>query len=512
MSWSTTFYTPIADIPKIHKRTRNGFLSGKTKSIEFRKEQIAQVGYLLKDNEQRIKDALKADLGRPALETEFFDFAGVYIDVKTSYENVEKWTKWRRAEFNLNFFPMGPKMHAEPKGVVLVVAPFNFPVYLILSPLVGAIAARCGAVIKPSEQTPTYAALLAELVAKYLDNELYQVINGGVPETTAPMPSFGILPNHDAGNARVARIIARAAAKHLTPLTLEVSPIAKYSTEHDSVAQNPVVIDPKCDLQNAAKRILWGRFSNAGQASHSFSCALFCLAPEYVLVPEEFQDILLDAFEKTYNTFYPDGPEKSDSLSRIVSVAQAERLERLIRQTRGKVVLGGDTKTAERYVAPTVVRDVRFDDPLMENEIFGPILLVVPVKNIEEAVKFINSRGAPLAVYVFSGNKRFQKRVFENTQSGAVVANETGITAGVPGLPMGGVGASGYGYFTGKFIFDQFTHLRVSIDNPSWVDKIGLGFRYPPFKVCSTKQLQALTPSLPPRPSPEAAFGKRRVF
>ncbi|KAI0356760.1 NAD-dependent aldehyde dehydrogenase [Trametes cingulata] len=486
---TTLTYTSLEDITKIHQRARDAFLSGKTKSIAFRKEQISQVGYLLKDNEQRIKDALKLDLGRHEIETEFFDFAAVYIGVRTAYDNVESWAKLQRAEFNLNFFAMSPKLKAEPKGVALLVSPFNVPVYLTLSPLVSAIAGGNAVVIKPSEQTPAYSALLAELVPQYLDNDLYHVVNGGPQEMTKVLE---LRWDHIfyVGNGRVGRIIAEAAAKHLTPLTLELG------------GKNPVVLDPKCDLQLAARRILWGRFSNTGQ---------ICLCPEYVLVPRDFQDTLVEAMKEVYHSFYPEGPEKSDSLSRIVSQAHAARVKRLIDETKGTIVLGGQADVESRFVAPTIVRDVKGDDPLMQDEIFGPVLAIVPVDSIDEAIAFINARDTPLAVYVFSQDKAFKNKVFENTRSGAAVANETVITAGIPGLPMGGVGGSGYGYYGGKHAFDEFTHLRVSIDNPGWVDKVAFGFRYPPYK--PTKLIAMLSPSLPPRvgKTPNAAT-KRWAF
>ncbi|KAI0819376.1 NAD-aldehyde dehydrogenase [Trametes gibbosa] len=473
---STEFFTPILDIPKIHERARLAYYSGKTKSIAFRKEQLVQVGYLLKDNEQRFIDALKHDLGRPSQETVFFDFSPVYGEVRMAYENVEKWVKTYRADFNLNFFAMGPKMRAEPKGTVLIIAPFNFPVFLVLSPLVGAIAAGNAAVMKPSEQTPAFSALLAELVPQYLDPELYHVINGGIPEMTKTLE---LEWNHR--NGRVARIIAQAAARHLTPLTLEVSCVGK----------NPVVVDPKCDITMTARRLLWGRFSNAGQ---------ICLSPEYVLVPEGFQDTLVEAMKEVYHSFYPEGPEKSDSFSRIVSEAHATRIKRLIDETNGTIVFGGQANVSQRYVAPTLVKDVKGDDVLMQEEIFGPVLPLVPVKSIDDAIAFINARENPLAVYVFSVDKEFQNKVFDNTESGAAVANETVISCGD-------------GYYTGKHMFDEFTHLRVSIDNPAWVDKVALGFRYPPYK--PSKQMQALSPALPSRPNKpqsSAIAGKRWGF
>ncbi|KAI0649636.1 NAD-dependent aldehyde dehydrogenase [Trametes meyenii] len=477
MSASTSFYTPIEQIPKIHTRAWQAWRTGKTKSVAWRKEEIAQLGYMIKDNEQRIKDSLRIDLGRPEHETEFFDFSAVYIDIKLAYDNLEEWTKTEKPAFNLTFSAMRPQMRAEPKGAVLLIAPFNFPVALILGPLVGAIAAGNAVVIKPSEQTPAYSALLAELVPQYLDPDLVQVVNGGVPETTALLErDWGHI--FYIGNARVGRIIAAAAAKHLTPVTLELG------------GQNPVVVDPKCNLKTTARRILWGRFSNAGQ---------ICLCPDYVLVPEEFQDKLATAFTEVYHEFYPEGPANSESFGRIVTEGHAARLQKLLEKTRGSVVFGGDSDVSARYVAPTLIRDVRMDDPLLEDELFGPILSLVPVKSIDDAIACINSKAPPLAVYVFSQDKAFQKKIFDNTRSGSAVANETLLCAGVPGLPIGGVGASGYGYFSGKFMFDQFTHLRASIDSPTWLDKVGLGLRYPPYSK-SKMAIRLLAPSLPARP------------
>ncbi|KAI1784926.1 NAD-dependent aldehyde dehydrogenase [Ganoderma leucocontextum] len=444
---ATLAYTAIEDIPKIHGRAREAFESGRTKSVAFRKEQIAQVGYLLKDNELRLREALMQDLGRPHLETDFLDFSPVYIDVAKAYGSLGKWTATKKAEFDFRFWAMGPKYRHEAKGVVLIIAPFNGPVVMTMSPLIGAIAAGNAVVLKPSEQTPATSALFAELFPKYLDPELYQVVNGGVPETTKLLE---LQWDHIlyTGNGRIARIVAAAAAKNLTPLTLEVR-----------LRFNPVVLDPKSDLKLAAKRILWGRCLNSGQV---------CVCPEYVLVPEEHQDAFVNAVKDVYREFYPDGPEKSDSFARIVGESHVQRIKNLLDNTKGKVVFGGEVDVAKKYVAPTLVRDVSGDDSLMSEEIFGPVLLVVPVKDTDEALSFINRRDHPLVVYVFSKDKAFQNKVLNNTKSGSFVANDTMIIVGVPGLPMGGVGPSGYGYYTGFDMFEQFSHKRACIDNPSW--------------------------------------------
>ncbi|EJF59174.1 aldehyde dehydrogenase [Dichomitus squalens] len=475
---STLAYTSIEEIPKIHATARAAFQSGRTKSIEFRKAQIAQVGYLIKDNEQRFKEALRSDLGRPDQETELLDFGPTYAEVKDAYSNVAKWAKPQGIPFSINWFAMKPRVVAEPKGVALIISPFNFPIFLLLTPLISAIAAGSAAVLKPSEQTPAFSTLIAELVPKYLDPELYHVINGGVPETTKILE---LQWDHIlyTGNGRVGRIIALAAAKHLTPVTLELG------------GKNPVVIDPRVDVKLAARRLLWGRFSNAGQ---------ICLSPEYVLVPEHFQDTLVEALKEAYASFYPEGPEKSDSLSRIVSSAHAARIKKLIDETKGTIVVGGQADVEKRYIAPTVVRDVKEGDSLLGDEIFGPVLALVPVKDVDEAIKFIQAREYPLAVYVFTHDKQFEKKVFSNTKSGAAVTNETVITAGVPGLPVGGIGPSGYGYYTGKHAFEQFSHYRVSLKNPAWVDKVAFFFRYPPYKPENRKYVKATSSSLPPRP------------
>ncbi|KAH9902373.1 aldehyde dehydrogenase [Cubamyces lactineus] len=483
---STLTYTPVEDILKIHATARQAFESGKTKSLEFRKEQIAQLAYLIKDNADKLRAALKADLGRPYPETDLLDFGPAFGQIKHAYDNVEKWNKPQSMEFSLNWFPMRPKKIPQPKGVALIIAPFNLPVFLLFGPLTSAIAAGNAAVLKPSEQTPVTSQLLAELLPQYLDPELYHFVNGGVPETTRLLE---LQWDHIlyTGNGRVARIVAAAAAKHLTPLTLELG------------GKNPVVVDPKMDVKLAAKRILWGRFSNSGQ---------ICVCPEYVLVPAHFQDTLVEAMKEAYQSFFPEGPENSDSFARIVSEAHATRIKRLLDNTKGTVVLGGQTDVAKRYIAPTVVRDVTGEDPLMSEEIFGPVLAVIPVKDVDEAISFIRARDHPLAVYVFSHDKKFQQKVFENTKSGAAVVNETVINAGVPALPVGGIGPSGTGYYSGKHAFEQFSHYRTSLNNPSWVDTLIFGFRYPPFKPSYQKYTAALFGNLPPRPGKKSSAAK----
>jgi len=286
----------------------------------------------------------------------------------------------------------------------------------------------------------------------------------------------------------VGRIVAAAAAKHLTPITLELG------------GKSPVVIDPKCDLETAARRILWGKVANAGQT---------CVAPDYILVPRDFQDKFVKALKNAYETFYPDAERAAaaEAYARLATPAAFTRVNNLLQQTKGEIVFGGSVNEGTKYIEPTVVKNVTADDSLMQEEIFGPLLPVVPVNDVNEAINFINARDHPLALYVFSADPAFKAKVFDNTQSGSAVANETIVIPGVDDLPFGGIGPSGSGYHTGKYTFDIFTHLRSSIDNPSWVDKI-LSMRYPPYTQKKLSLVQkAFFPSLPARPTGPPSLG-----
>ncbi|KAF9471948.1 NAD-aldehyde dehydrogenase [Pholiota conissans] len=495
---STTLqYTPIEQIEGIRNELRAGFASGKLQSIPYRKYQITQLIYLVKDNMTRFEEALKKDLNRPVLESRFLDIIPTITEAVAQLKGVDKWAKPTKPPFSLNFSAMRPLIRKEPKGTVLVISPFNYPVWLTLGPLAGAIAAGNTTLLKPSESTPATSALMTELVEKYLDKDIVRVVNGAVAETTKILE---LQWDHIlyTGSGRVARIVATAAAKHLTPVTLELG------------GKSPVVVDPGCDLKTTAHRLLWGKVVNAGQT---------CVAPDYILVPRDFQDKLCDALKEvslttmplatSYAEFYPDGVSSPDSYSRIVTPQATARISGLLERTKGKVVFGGEVDKDNRFIAPTLVRDVPADDSLMTEEIFGPLLPIVPVDSIDDAIKFINARDHPLAVYVFTKDESVKAKVFNQTQSGGVIANETVIHPGVDGMPFGGIGPSGYGQHTGKYTFDMFTHLRTSIDSPSWVDII-LKFRFPPYTASKQDQPLRLMGSLPARPKgpPSAVGGK----
>ncbi|KIJ27614.1 hypothetical protein M422DRAFT_190818 [Sphaerobolus stellatus SS14] len=437
-------YTSLDEINAIHSELRTSFNGGKAKSIQFRKEQLLQLAYMLQDNGDRLSEALYKDLKRSAVEAYTNDIGPVIKEALLAHDKIESWVKPERGPFDPNFFIFSPQFHKQPKGVVLVISPFNYPLYCS-GAIVGAIAAGCPFVLKLSENTPSVAQLLAELFPKYLD------------QVCEDDHKFSYILTF----TRVGRIVASAAAKHLTPVTLELG------------GKSPVLVDSNADFEVVARRVLWGRMCNSGQT---------CLAPEYILVHESQQERLVKAFQKTCKDFYGEDPRKSESYCRICTLPAWERLTTLLTQTKGRIVLGGDADREERYIAPTIVQDVSFDDILMEEELFGPILSIVPIRSFEIGVQYINAHGAPLALYVFSEDSKFCAYVRDNTISGSFLVNDTVIHGASMTMPFGGVGASGYGAQKGIHSFNTFTHRKPCFKSPKWFDRI-LNVRFPPYTV-----------------------------
>ncbi|KAH9836489.1 NAD-dependent aldehyde dehydrogenase [Rhodofomes roseus] len=439
-------FTPIDEIPKIHRELGEVFQTGKTRSIAFRKQQLLQLCYLLQDNTERFQEALFSDLGRPREEAAYLELIGTLLEVKDAHDKVNKWAKTKKSPFHFLWGTLSPQTRKEPKGTVLIISPFNYPIWLTLCPVSSAIAAGNVVLLKPSELSPATAALLTELIPKYLDPDLVRVVNGGVPETTKilELPFDHILYT---GNNRVAKIVSAAAAQHLTPVTLELG------------GKSPCVIDPKCNAKVAAKRIMWGKLLNCGQ---------LCLAPDYILVPESFQDEFVEALVNAYHELHPTDPKTSGMVGKIVNERHMKRLKQLLNDTKGEIVFGGEVDMAAKYIAPTLIRDVTRDDALMSEEIFGPLLPVVPVKDVEEAIAIVNSMDHALNLYIFSDDRAFKDKVLNRTRSGTASMNEVVLHVIANDAPFGGVGGSGHGYTTGKAGFDTFTHFRCTVDHPAW--------------------------------------------
>ncbi|KAI9509301.1 NAD-aldehyde dehydrogenase [Russula earlei] len=480
--------TPVDHIPVIRATLKNAFKTGRTKSIQFRRQQLLSLAYLIKDNFHLFQQALASDLGRSHHETTILELGSTLTEVMTAYHNVAKWSKPEKARWSLNYFAMNPTIRKEPKGVVLIISPFNYPLWVSLGPFAGAIAAGNACTLKPSELTPAFSALLAELFPKYLDPDLYTVINGAIPEATKLL-EFQWDHILFTGGSRIASIVLTAAAKTLSPVSTELG------------GKSPAVIDPNCDLKLTARRLVWGKVANAGQT---------CIAPDYALVPKSIVDQFVQACKDVLSDFYPEGAESSDSFARIVSPSHFNRIKGLLDRTEGEIVYGGGMNSQTKFIEPTIVTGVKGNDSLMGEEIFGPILPVIEVENVDEAIDFINARDHPLSLYVFSSNRAFKDKVAENTQSGAVVMNDTLTHCVAEGLPFGGIGPSGSGYHTGKYSFDMFTHLRSTLDNPTFLERL-LWARYPPYNEQKAKSFMLLTlPSMPARTAAGGYAGSKR--
>ncbi|NWU55404.1 AL3B1 dehydrogenase, partial [Dromas ardeola] len=437
-------------------RLRAAWLSGKTRPMEYRVAQLEALGRFLDEKKQEILEATASDMGKPAFEAEFSEILLCKNELHETLNNLSRWMKDEHVHKNAVTRWDSVFIRKDPYGVVLIIAPWNYPVNLLLGPLIGAIAAGNCVVVKPSEMSKNTERLVSEVLPSYLDKDCFAVVTAGVQETTRLLENkFDYI--FFTGIPSVGRIIMTAAAKHLTPVTLELG------------GKNPCYVSDTCDVQNVARRVAWGRFFNAGQT---------CIAPDYVLCSLEMQEKLLLALSKTVTDFYGSNPRESRDFGRIAGEKHFQRLQALL--CSGQVVIGGEMDEAERYIAPTVLADVQPSDPIMQEEIFGPILPIVPVANMDEAIDFINSRERPLVVYAFSSNDKVVTQVLERTSSGGFCGNDTLMHVTLTSLPFGGVGSSGLGMYHGKFTFNTFSHHRGCLHRNMGLEALN-ALRYPPY-------------------------------
>lgn len=435
---------------------RTTFESGLTHDLEWRREELRALKRLLSEGEEDLLDALRADLGKPVVESQLTELAFVRAEIDVMLRNLGRWARPERVGVPLVQQPGRAEILREPLGVALVVAPWNYPVHLLLLPIAAAVAAGNCVVGKPSELAPATSAAVARLAKRHLDTRAVAIVEGGADEVRALLDErFDTI--FFTGSARVARSVMAAAARHLTPVTLELG------------GKSPAIVDASADIGVAARRIAWGKFLNAGQS---------CVAPDYVLVHERVHDRFVDALCDAVRSFYGDDPRASADYARIVNDAHFDRLAGMLSATTGRVTLGGQSDRAERYVAPTVLTGVELDDPVMELEIFGPVLPVVPVGDVDEALRIVRSGEKPLALYVFARSEEVVDQVVGSTSSGGVGVNCAVVQLAVPGLPFGGVGESGMGAYHGRTGFETFSHRRAVLTKPTRPDP---PVQYPPF-------------------------------
>lgn len=442
------------DYRSVFDRLNSVYTSGKTRSLAWRAAQLAAIERMVAENETRLLEALASDLGKPAQEAWMTEVSYLAADAAYCRRRLKRWTRPRRVSTPIVGQPGKSWIQPEPLGTVLVIGAWNYPLQLSLAPVVAAIAAGNCVVVKPSELSPATSMLIARLVPEYLDEDCITVIEGAVAETTAllELPFDHILYT---GGGNVGRIVMSAAAKHLTPVTLELG------------GKSPCVVLPDADLDVAAMRIAWGKYSNAGQT---------CIAPDYVLCDAATEAKLLPLLEHAITRMFGVEPSKSDSYGRIVNDRHFVRLDSLL--CNDQVAIGGQTDRATRYIAPTVLTDVSPDSPVMQEELFGPLLPVMRADSLDEAVTFIRGRDKPLSAYVFTRNAEAQRRFVDEVSCGNICINDTMMFMTVDELPFGGVGASGMGRYSGEHGFNTFSHLKAVMKRPTWLD---LDVRYAPY-------------------------------
>ena len=441
-------------ISQVVATARTAFESGKTRPLAWRKAQLLGMIKMLRDNADEFSAALKQDLGRGPEEAWLYDIGFSITEIELIIKNLKKWTEPRKVSTPLVSLPGSSHRIPQPLGVVLVIAPWNYPIQLLMIPVAGAIAAGNAVVMKPSEVSSATSALLGKLVPQYFDNDAVAIVEGAVPETTQLLAEkFDHI--FYTGNGTVGRVVMRAAAENLTPVTLELG------------GKSPTIVDKSANIAIAGRRIAWAKYVNAGQT---------CVAPDYVLAHADIADKLVDEIRKSVKDFYGADPQQSGDFARISSPRHFSRLKAML--ASGKIAIGGQTDEQQRYIAPTVLVDVTASDSVMQEEIFGPILPMLTVGSIDEAINFVNARPHPLALYVFAEDQKVNDKVVASTTSGGVTVNGTIFHMTGPFLPFGGVGESGMGAYHGRAGVDTFQHLKPVLKRSTRVDA---PLAYPPY-------------------------------
>ncbi|MFG3267692.1 aldehyde dehydrogenase family protein [Streptomyces bobili] len=424
-------------------RLRATFNTGVTRPLGWRVDQLQRLRALLVENEQELIDALWADLRKNAAEAKMQEIDFTVADIDEALANLESWLEPRPVEVPAHFGPTTTAYTTyDPLGVVLVIAPWNFPLHLLIDPIIGALAAGNTVVAKPSEMSVHTSAVASRLLRQYFDADVLTVVEGGAEETTALLAQrFDHI--FYTGNGAVGRIVMAAAAKNLTPVTLELG------------GKSPVFVAPDADVEETAKRLVGAKFGNAGQQ---------CIAPDYVLADPATAAALVPALRAAVEAQFGTTPQTSAGFGRIINERHFDRLTALL--DSGQVAVGGQHDRDDLYIAPTVLTDLDPASPAMQEEIFGPILAVVEVEDLDAAIAFINERDKPLALYAFTTSEDTKSRLVNETSSGGVAWGQPVMQLLMPGLPFGGVGESGMGRYHGRYSLETFSHLKAVADVP----------------------------------------------
>lgn len=441
---------------KINKQ-REYFSTGETKDINFRIEKLKKLRDVLKSEEEKVFEALKKDLMKSSFESYVTEVAMVYDEINMHIKNIKKWSKKRRVKTPLVQFPAKSFIQLEPYGVVLIIGPFNYPFMLTMDPLIGAITAGNTAVIKPSESAPETSKILKEILEKVFDEKYVLHVNS---ERGKEVVEELLKEKFDyiffTGSATVGKIVMKAASQYLTPVTLELG------------GKSPCIIDKDCKLELAARRIVWGKLLNSGQT---------CVAPDYLYVHKDIEEEFIKKLEEEIKNQFGDNPLESKDYSKMVNEREFNRVLSYI--DKEKLVFGGNYNRKTFQIEPTILKNVTWNDPVMEREIFGPIFPILPFENLDEVIRLVNSKDKPLAIYYFSEDKNKIEKVLNSTSSGGVTINDTLVHVSSSYLPFGGVGNSGMGEYHGKYSFDLFSNKKGIMNRKTFLD---LKIRYAPFQ------------------------------
>ena len=446
---------PYNQIKELIEKQRAYFNTGNTRPVKFRKKKIKALKKEIKAKEQAIIDALRKDFGKSGYESYITEIGLVYEEINDTLTLLSDWAEPRLVGTPMTQFVGTSYVHRVPHGVSLIIGPWNYPFQLAILPAIGAVAGGNTCILKPSELTENTAVVIAEIIEAVFEEGHVAVVQGGVETSTALLAEkFDYI--FFTGSEYVGKIVARAAAEYLTPITLELG------------GKSPCIVDKDADLKVAAKRIVWGKFINAGQT---------CVAPDYLLVHKDVKDKFLPLMKEACKAFYGDNPKTSGDLARIINRKNFDRLSRFLDE--GELIMGGESDAAELYIAPTILDKISWNDTIMQEEIFGPILPVLTFTDLEEEIIRLNNHPRPLSLYYFSRNRRKQKRIVEAVNFGGGCINDTLVHVGNPKLPFGGTGSSGIGAYHGRASFETFTRQKSIMKKATWID---VPLRYPPYK------------------------------
>lgn len=431
------------------------FDTGSTKDIVFRRVHLKKLRANILSLQKEIEDALWQDLGRSAEECYLAEIAVLIQEIDLHLIKLSKWVRPESVKTPFFMFPSKSYIKYEPLGVALIIAPWNYPLQLIINPLIGAISAGCCALLRPSPGAPATASVVEKLISMTFDKSYVALVQGGREVNGYVLEEkFDII--FFTGSTHLGKVVYKAAAKHLTPVVLELG------------GKSPCIVDRDANITIAAKRIAWGKWLNAGQT---------CVAPDYIMVDHTQKEALVEAIKKEISLMYGEDTKASRYYGRIVTESAFERIVSLFKSEN--ILMGGEYDREEKYIAPTIIDGITFESNIMKEEIFGPVLPVLTFSYIDEVIEYVNGGDKPLGLYYFGKNA---SKVIDNTSSGGVCINDTVLQVANHFLPFGGVGASGIGRYHGHYSFEAFSNAKAIVKSVSWFD---IPFKYPPFKYFS---------------------------